>query len=468
MRRTTAARWVWLWASLAAGPVLAQGSDALVLPAGRVSLSVGGTSTHLTGGAGERFRAVLGPGNVPALAGLETRLNSLFAVTDTVGGMAFRATPGDITLATVQSGYTADRGVMPVRVAVGLASRLTVHAGIAFDVRGVASGGISRSTIMGVNPDTAGNRALLGVLGPEFAQLGASPFLPTAASPVGTELRRRVLARTERELRLPSAAVSDTVLAPFLTAAGFPTTIDPQALENLALGDVEIGGRLQFANTARGFPYPDSASPRGYRGTLGVVARFPTGRPPPVELLDAPWELGGTTLEAQLFNDLFLSRRFWASVAVRGGVGTPREVRRKRSFGEPISGIDVERVERWEPGSRVAVEVVPRYRLTPSLTFAAQYAFAARGEDRYASGTLAPRVAHAVGGGVSFSTLPFLWRGGLIPLEVTLGVSRTLTGEPPVTAVRIEGRTILRLWGAPAQREPSAAAPRQELSRVLQ
>lgn len=459
MRRTTAAQWVGLWASLAAGPLLAQGSDALVLPAGRISVSVAGTSTHLTGGAGERFRGVLGPGNVPALAGLEARLNSLFAFTDTAGGTAFRATTGDLSLATVQSGYTADRGVMPIRVAVGLASRLTVHAGIAFDVRGSAGGGISRSAAMGVNPDTAGNRALLAVLGPEFGQLGASPFLPTAASPVGTELRRRVLARTQRELRLPSTAVSDTALAPFLTAAGFPTTIDPQRPENLALGDVEIGARLQFANTAPGFPYPDTADPRGYRGTLGVTARFPTGRPPPVELLDAPWEVGGTTLEAQLFNDFFFSRRFWSSVTVRGGVGTPREVRRIASFGEPISGINVERVERWEPGSRVALEVVPRYRLTPSLTLAGHYAFAARGEDRYATGAAAARVAHAIGGGIGFSTLPLLPGSGLLPLEVTLGVMRTITGEPAVTGVRIEARTITRLWGA-TERESSAPAPR--------
>ncbi|CAN5627335.1 hypothetical protein BH23GEM5_BH23GEM5_01740 [soil metagenome] len=450
MRRMAAAGWIWVLACLAAGPLAAQGSDALVLPRGRMAVSLGGASTHLTGGAGEKFRGVLGPENVSALSGLEARLNSLFALTDTAGGAAFRAAPGDLTLAVVQSGYTADRGVMPVRIALGLTSRLTVHAGIAYDLRGSVGGGVFPSTSLGANPDTAANRALLALLGPEFAQLGASPFLPTAGSLVGAELRRRVRARTQRDLNLPAAAVPQNVLQALLTEAGF-MTVTPQPPENLALGDVEVGARFQFANSATG--------ERGYRGTLGAAARFATGRPPPVELLDAPWEAGGTTLEAQLWNDLFLSPRFWSSFNVRGGIGTPREVRRIVVPGELLEGIHSERIERREPGGRVALEVVPRYQLTPALTLAGHYAFAARAEDQYATGTAAARAAHAAGLGIGFSTLPLLPRSGLLPFEVMLGILRTITGEPAVTGVWIEGRTITRLWGT-TETERSAPAPR--------
>ncbi len=458
MRRTTAARWVWLLACLVAGRLAAQGSDALVLPRGRISISVGGTSTHLTGDSGKQFRGVLGPANVPALAGLEARLNNLFALTDAEAGAAFRATPEDLTLAVVQSGYTADRGVLPIRIGLGLTSRLTLHAAVAYDVRGGVGGGVFPSPSLGLNPDTAANRALLAVLGPEFAQLGASPVLPTAGSVVGAELRRRVRARTQRDLNLPQNAVRQTLADTLRAGAGFPTTA-PLPAENLALGDVELGARFQFANTAAGFSFPDTAALRGYRGALGVTARLPTGRPPPVELLGAPWEVGGTTLEAQLWNDFFLSPRFWSSFNVRGGLGTPREVRRGVVTGEPLSGIHTERIERWEPGGRVALEVVATLPAHPFLTLAGHYAFAARGEDRYATGVATARVAHALGGGIGFSTLPLLPRGGLLPLEVTLGVVRTITGKPAVTGVRIEGRTITRLWGA-TQRESSAAAPR--------
>lgn len=457
MRRMSAARWLCLAACLAPTQVAAQLGDASVLPRGHVAVSVGGTSTHYTGARRERFQAGLDSARVPALATLATGLNRFFAATDSAGATPFRASPADVTLGGVQNGYTADRTVLPVGLALGLTSRLTVHAGVSFDRRSAAGGGIFPSAALGLNTDTAGNRALLATLGIEYAQLGGSRLLPTEGSTVGAELQRRVRARTGRDLNLPRTAVADTVLRNLFTAFGLPTTFPAEPPENLGPSDVEVGARFQFSNAVPRVAEPETFG-RGYRGTFGIAARLPIGRAPPAELLDLPWISGAAAFEAQLFNDIFWSERVWSTISVRGGITAARDVRRAALVDEEaVVGIYAETVEQRESSSRVSVEVAPRYRLTPSLTLAAQYVLAAQGEQQYTSGVVPAAIGHAVGAGVSFSTLPLLPRR-VVPFEVTLGVFRTVAGAFAATAVHIEGRTVGRLWGARQSATPAESS----------
>ena len=449
MRWIRTAGWVCLAGLSTAPSVAAQFTDASALPWGRVSISVGGRYLYRGAESDDRFTAVLGPSNVAPLRSLETDLNRFFQATDTAGGAAFRAAARDLGLGAIQPAYTADYSELVFRIEAGLTRRLSLHAAVPLGISDRIAGSLLTGTVLGVNPDTAANRRLLASLGADAARLGASPYLPTVGSRLGTELVSRVQALTGGTLRLPTSPVAEALVRDLFTAAGYPppTAAAPQLTQGLRLADVELGGRFQFRGAGSDFEFPDSAGGRRWRGSIGVAVRLPTGVDRPADLLDTPGYAGEPAIEARLWNDVALSGRFWGTVAARAATGLPSDVRVLEPLGIPEFPNAVrEVIVRREPGFRLGLEVSPRYQLTPALTLGAQYALAATAEDTYGSEVLPAQTAHAVGAGASFSTLPL--RGLGIPrFEVSLSALRTVAGELDAGLVRVEARTIARAWG---------------------
>ena len=69
-------------------------------------------------------------------------------------------------------------------------------------------------------------------------------------------------------------------------------------------------------NSVRGYPFPDSTPATGMRSTLAVRVRLPTGaRADTFFLLVLPRQTGHFGVSADLYNDFFLSRKFWVTAS---------------------------------------------------------------------------------------------------------------------------------------------------------
>ena len=249
---------------------------------------------------------------------------------------------------------------------------------------------------------------------------------------------------------------------------------------NYFLGDTELGVRFQLARGPDAWSSGpvDSTFARGFRATVGGRVRIPTGSREAVlfPLQFAPegghWGFGGDAAA-----DWFLSRRWWVTAAADAQVLFPTDVQRL-AFAADVPFPDTTQVRtlRREAGARFGASVTPRYRLTREISFAGQYAFRHAGAVTLSADepavllgpieTLDARTAHALGLGMSYSTLA-AYRAGEspFPAEFSLLYRRVVTGsgfQPAASSVELTARLFTRIFGGAARvpaPPPAPAAP---------
>lgn len=473
--------------TLLASSGAAQGPDARVLPRGMLELRVLGAYTQF----GERFgpdgRDPLGSAfdaliadPASRLAGTavdsaKARLEGFYARTqEETGG----ETPLDIEPGTAQSKLSADFRDVPATLSLGLSSRLTLEATASLHRRGtVVRGILLDGATLGINPDPDRNGQILFRVDSAYAQTVGS-YLPLRGSAAGRELQRRVQQIAGDTLTLPTAAVPVSV---FLDDADRAALDSAEALMLRAgsdrtdyfLGDSYVGARFQVARTMDGWSAPlDSGATRGFRAAVAARVRLPTGsRAATLFPLQFAPEGGHWGVAGDAAADWFLSRRWWVTAAADLEVILPADVRRL-AFSEdnPFPDSTTVRTLRRDAGPRFGASVTPRYRLTREIAFAAQYTFRQRGEVTLTGGeeplllgpieTLDAQAAHAVGFGMSYSTLAAYQRGeSPFPAEVALLVRSVVAGSgyaPRAGSVEITGRLYATVFG---RRRPPAPQP---------
>jgi hypothetical protein len=471
--------------ALAASAAAAQGPDARVLPRGILEVRAFGTFTgfdeRFDGGRdplGTGFAALLQPraDTLAALGPLRQRLGAFF------GATGAPVTP-ELSAGTVRALLAGDQRDVPFTFALGLTRRITVEATVPL-VRQVTSvGGIYLAGgNVGVNPNAALNGRVLGRVDTAFAALGASGLLPVEGTPAAIALRARVVARGVADsLALPTRGV---LISELLTRTGETGLSGAEraalttggARTGFALGDVQLGARMQLANTATAWGLPeDSLRGRGFRAAAGGRVRLPTGpRNGALYLLQLAPSTGHFGVGGDVAADWFLSRRWWVTAAADAEVLFPANATRLAfTAANPFPDTTQRRVLRREPGARFGATVTPRYRLTREISFAAQYAFASVGAVTYTGegadllgpleSTLA-QTSHLLGLGASYTTVQGYAAGRApFPAEVSLLYRTAVAGSgraPVATVLDVGVRVFYPAFGRPRRaRLDSAAAP---------
>jgi len=482
--------------SLALAPALAhaQGEDARVLPRGWVEVRAGGMYTQYHSRFGEggteplgtlfeaRLQTVADRLLAPVVGPVRSRLELFF--TETADEVSGPVTPDEVTAGTAAARIASDRRDVPFSLSYGLSRRITVGVTVPLQRRGTAVQGIRLAAgTLGLNPNATLNGGLLAGIDSAYAELGRSRYLPTAGSPAGVELQRRVGELTGGDtLSLPLGSLTFAQLLADPAAAALLQDGDSVALNTdsrrteYQLGDVEVGARFQLRNSVPGYPYPDSAGARGARTSVGVRVRLPTGAKTQSTLLEVPPTGGHLGFGVDVLNDWFLSSRWWVTASAAAEVALGADVRRL-AFLEaqpfPRDTLDF-RTLRREPGARLSFAVTPRYRLTRELGFAAQYAFAREGETTLTAAdslegpvllgyteTTEARTAHVLGLGMSYSTVN-AYRAGRtpVPIEVTLLYRNVVAGggrAPRAGSIEVMGRVPYQLFGRPRRERADTA-----------
>ena len=446
----------------------AQPRDAWVLPRGLLELDVGGTFTHFDGRLGG---GALGDPLVPAFQAIAGRLGDDFVRNAQTEFRTFLdatddpepGAPDSLFAGTPYFRLRADTRLVPVALRYGLTSRVTVSVTVPFERHGVsAAGPLLLGGNVGVNPAVAQNQAALEPLGLEA--FGGAVLLPLRDSPEGREVQSRLAALEDGDtLVLPTDPVTFASLLERFDA-GSPLTAEEAAALGLAsgragytLGDVEVGVRYLLRRGPAGWPDPDSAG-TGLRASVGLRARLPTGMQDTVFLAQVPFTTGHAGVGGDVAGEMYLSSRWSVRAAGSADVLFPADVQRLAFTGaRPFPADSALRTVRSEPGARIAAVVSPRWRLTRDMSFHADYAFAWRGETRYAGpeGLVASPLeatdawtAHAVGVGGAFSTLNAYAAGETDwPFEVSLTYRNALFGTggaPDAGQVRLSARIYVR------------------------
>jgi hypothetical protein len=451
--------------------VLAQAESARVLPPGMVRIHAGGISLFadsrfgppLSGSGASReplstrFTTVLADSTFTPFRTLQQNLNGLLAATDSLGP-EFRAASDNLFAPVTDVRASVDTRIVPVGVEVGVIRRVSVGVGVPFVNTRLQTRrlGVDGGTI-GINPDPAANRILFDTLGARLGvnttALGRSAFLPLAGSALGQALQQKVRAASGgQELRLPVSPLAAVGLEGFRDAGQLGTgRFDPRESQ-WQLGDATLSAKVEFLNTGPGFPYPAEEANFAYRGSVEAGVRLPTGTRPDAGYLVLPLPeqgLGGAFVH--LYNDVFISRRLWATAGARW---------------ERLQGIDLERrtqllesefiaeTLRWEPGTRVALHISPRFRLIDELTVLGGYRYLRRMDESLGVQGSAP-AAQAVTGtaqqwiiGAEFSTLAAYLAGrSPVPVEASIALRETFAGSSGAAAERaVEVRAALYQW----------------------
>lgn len=246
-----------------------------------------------------------------------------------------------------------------------------------------------------------------------------------------------------------------------------------QSVERRSIGDMEIGAKFLLFDSFGGEP-PQRAEPgAGFRVSAAALVRLGTGlRETPFNLVDIGTGDGQLDMEGRVFADVILGRRFWASVVARYGVQRPdvQSFRVPDAPHQPFPPASRLVALRRDLGDYLMAEVSPRLIVTENIGFAASYQYLSKGEDSY---TLAPGAVVdpdsvaafdpavlAVGTArheqralvaVTYSNLAAYYRGrARIPMEVSLTVGRTLSGDGNAPRASITGlsfRFYNRLFG---------------------
>jgi hypothetical protein len=481
-----------LAAALLSTSARAQGADARTLQRGWVEFRAAGiyqqyNSLFADGGSeplGATFQSQLAPLAetllAPALGPVRTGLAAFFA--GTAGQVPTPVTPEEVTGGTLAAELASDHRRAPFSLAYGLTRRITVRLTVPVDRNGTAvtALGLAGSNL-GLNTDATGNAARLAEIDPAYAALGSSRLLPVSGTPAALELQRRVKELTGDTLLLPTAVASLSALLAQPALAATLTGEDTAALgavsraTNSYLGDVEAGVRFQFLNTTGGTSYA-LARPRGARAAVTLTARFPTGpKADTAFLLIIPRNTGHFGVAAEVTGDVYPSGRFW----VTGSAGFAQlfgasVLRRPFSATRPFPGDTALPVSvRREPGARLGAMLLPRYRLTREITFAAGYRFDHNGGTTYSGGDagevlLGPveRIdawtAHSLSLGASYSTIEAFEAGrSRVPFEVSLLYHNSVMGggyAPHAGTLEVVGRLLYQAVGRPRRARADTTA----------
>jgi hypothetical protein len=453
------------------GAAQVDASDAYVLRPGQIRLQAG----LRYGGYDERFGASgrepltapllqpLTPSVFAPLQPLSTGLSDFFAATASQPGadpVAFDAAM--LSLGTPDLRLFESVAQSPLELSVGILPRVELGVSVPL-LRGEQM--LERFTLadgtVGLNPNAAANAALLGQIGAQWAALGRSGFLPTASSALGQALQARVGALTGgASLQLPTEP-GDTALfqSQLVSAYGVPGV--RSRVDRVRLGDAQVMGRVLLLSNLGAAAFPaDSARGAHFRSTLLLGLRLPTGvAPDTVELLPIRYDVGISGYSAGVVNDLFLGRRFWATVGVSyASFGTSDVTRLLASPAAPLSALGPPVGVRLTPGSELRVRVAPRYRLVEGISLGAEYEMdrlgAGRLEGEASSGEsfeLPGGTGQRVGAGLRYSTLPAAEEGrSLVPIEIELRYQRSIAGAegaPAAGYTVAEVRLMPQLWG---------------------
>jgi hypothetical protein len=439
---------------LAAAPAPAQDADAWVLPRGKLELTGTGVFTHyqrrLGGdGLGSEFAqpfqelALQALGDSLARANVGTRL----LWSRLTGGAAL---PDSLVPGTTSLRLRADIRQVPLTVRYGWRDRITLFATLPIERRAVSSlGPFLLGGNVGLNPDAARNRTALSNIDPALAGYGGGLLLPTRGSQLGDSLQALLRARGTDTLNLPTRTVDFANLQANNQLAAFDSLSNSRGYR---FGDVQVGARFLLTPGPPGWPIPDTVQRRAVRTSVGVRGRLPTGARGTTfrtELVPGGGHFG---VGVDAFNDVFLSRRWLVSASASFDVLLPANVQRLAFAADrPFPPDTAVRTVRREPGSQLAFNVVPRWRLTRELSFAGQYAFTRSGATTYTGDVLPSPVetldawmAHAAGIGARYSTLRAYSLGqAAVPVEVDLSVLSAFAGSgeaPAYSQVRIIGR----------------------------
>lgn len=456
-----------------AAPVAAQEQSSFVTPRGVLGLGLAGEVTQFdsrfgsTGNAGGSERVPLGSlftGPVTAerfgpLVPLQAELNRFFTrQTDGAERPGLVASAENLLLGNLRFEATAEMTRAPLSLSAGVLPRVSVEVVVPFVQlgRAVSAFALADGTV-GTNPDVAFNRTLLGRVGAGFTELGELGFLPVAGSALGVELQRRVAAAANGDtLRLPTAPLTTAQFASLLAQPQFGLAVFNPAFDNWRVGDVEVGLRIQLLNTLAEGAYPrlDSSA---VRVAAEVYGRLPTGQRPdslPLPSLDPG--LGQTGVTAGLAADWFRGRLHAAAHARYTALLTGTVVQR---VGGPFAPTTEVRSLERNPGDELEIRLAPRYRLNPFLALGLEYSFWSKTEDGFIDGNedvsglvgVGSRSAHRAGVGARFTTLPSYYAGGsVVPIEISLGYSRTFAGTggaPAAGTLQVRGRVYQRAWG---------------------
>ncbi|HEV7590504.1 MAG TPA: hypothetical protein VGO40_20515 [Longimicrobium sp.] len=489
-----------LAAALAPAHARAQGEDARVLPRGWIELRGGGFYTQ--------FDSRFGPGGtvplgdelqtqlqtvadrvlLPLAAPARAQLDSFF--TGTAARVTNPVAPEAPGIGTVNARLAGDLRRAPFTLSYGVTSRLMVGITVPFERNGTSVAGLSLDgSTLGINASADANAAVLTRIGAAYAALGRAALLPTRGSAAGVELQRRVKALAAGDsLLLPTHGASPAEL--LLNAANLRLTADEAAAFGTVsaatpyyLGDVEVSARFRLVNRVRGYPFPDSSSRGGFRATVAASLRLPTGpHADTTFLLQMPRDVGYAGMSGDVYGDWFLARRYWVSASAGFTKLLAHDVlRRTFSAARPFPSDSVPfRSVRRAPGSRLRASVMPRYRLTRELTFAAAYQFEHAGATTYSASDgsevgLGPVertdawTAHSVGIGASYSTMPAYFEGKTrFPLEFSLLYRNTVFGSgfaPHSGTIELGGRVLYQLVGRP--RKPKADSTTVDSTKPL-
>ena len=481
--------------ALAPARARAQGEDARVLPRGWIEFRALGLFTQFDsrfgdGGKealGDLFSAQLQPAVERVLNPLATpvraQLDTFF--TNTAGQVQSPVTPEAPGIGTARADLAGDVRRAPFRLSYGLNRRVTLSVTVPIERNGTSVAGIALAgSTLGLNTAAATNQAVLQKVGAQYAALGNAVLLPTRGSAAGAELQRRVGELSPGDsLVLPTHGVSPTELLGTAALAGQLTGDERAALgstsaaQGFYLGDVEVGARLQLVNRVR-ITRPDSLSPAGVRAAISLNLRLPTGPAADTAfLLVLPREVGHAGVSADAYGDVFLARRYWVSASAGFTHLLPRDVlRRPFSEIEPFPSDTVPfRLLRREPGTRLRASLMPRYRLSREMTFAAAYQFEHAAATQYtAADSLGDAVglgplerteawtAHAFGVGASYSTLAAYAEGKTsVPVEFSLLYRNVVMGSgfaPHAGSIEVTGRVLYQLVGRPRRPRADSAA----------
>jgi hypothetical protein len=485
-----------LFAAAAVVParVDAQGEDARVLPRGWIEFRGGGfysqfDSRFAPGGTvplgdllQSQLQTVADRVLLPSVTTARAQLDSFFV--GTAASVSGPITPEAPGTGTLNARLAGDVRRAPFSLAYGVSSRLMVGLTIPFERNGTAVAGFSLAGgTLGINANADANAAVLNQVGATYAALGRARLLPTSGSPAGVELQRRVAALAGGDtLLLPTHGISPAELLLNATALGL-TAEEALAFGTVSaatpfyLGDVEVSARFQLVNRVRGYPLPDSSGRRGFRATVAASLRLPTGpHGDTTFLLMMPRDVGYAGVAGDVYADWFLSPRYWVSASAGFTQLLARDVLRRPFSAErpfPSDSVPFRSVRR-APGSRLRASLMPRYRLTRELSFAAAYQLEIAAATTYSASDDAGEIglgpvertdawtAHSVGVGASYSTLPAFFEGKTrLPLEFSLLYRNTVLGSgfaPHAGTIELGGRVLYQLRGRPKRPKPDSAA----------
>ncbi|HET7229638.1 MAG TPA: hypothetical protein VFJ16_06520 [Longimicrobium sp.] len=474
-----------LAAALLPAAARAQGPDARALRRGWLEFRAAGTyqqyNTRFADGSeplGAGFQAQLTPlaqGFLDPLVGpVRTGLAAFF--TSTAAKVENPVTPADVTGGTLRAQLASDLRRAPFSLAYGVTRRISVSLTVPIERNGTAVTGLGfAGSNLGLNTQATANAAVLSKIDTAYASLGRQTLLPVAGTPAAVELQRRVKALANDTLVLPTAVAS---LSGLFAQNGLVTGLDSEdslalrttsAATRYYLGDVEAGVRLQLLNTTGGDSYA-LGRPRGARAALSVNARIPTGpKADTAFLLIIPRNTGHFGVSGELTGDAFVSSRFW----VTGSAGVAQLfgatiLRHAFSADRPFPVDSVTASVRREPGMRLSAALLPRYRLTREMTFAAGYRLDHQGATTYSGDgdvLLGPVertdawTAHSVSLGASYSTIEAFETGkSRVPFEVSLLYHNSFAGSgyaPHAGTLEVVARLLYQAVGRP--RRPRAA-----------